>query len=193
MRVTAEIEIEGIKPFLMNSFPTDTFATHKSKKGSQANNHEEWKAGALMDKDRRLYIFPSYIVGSIKEGGKYIKIGKATLAKKVGSCLECCYDFVYFDDLIVPLEKDITRLTTEPIYLDVRPVVNPATRGRMLRYRIAAKAGWKIKTRIVWDDFVISKDDMQSCVQNAGLFEGIGDGRRIGFGKYKLLSFKMRD
>jgi len=45
----------------------------------------------------------------------------------------------------------------------------------------------------MWDDFVVSKDQMQNCVENAGLFEGIGDGRRIGFGKYKVNYFKMKE
>ena len=37
------------------------------------------------------------------------------------------------------------------MYLDVRMVRNPATGGRNVRYRVAAKAGWRTEFAIAWD------------------------------------------
>ena len=144
-----------------------------------------------MNENRQLYIFSSYIIGSIREGGKQIKVGKATLSKKVGASLECADDKIYLDDLFVPKEKELTKLSTDPVYLDVRSVVNPATKGRNLRFRIGAKPGWTLSTIIYWDDIAVSKEQMKQCVSHAGIFEGIGDGRKIGFGRFELISFEM--
>src|SRR5690606_12105399 len=92
----------------------------------------------------------------------------------------------------VPLAQDITNNSSDAVYLDVRAVVNPMTKGRNVRYRVATKPGWRITATLSWDDKAVSKDDMKICVENAGLFEGIGDGRKIGFGRFKMLSFKMK-
>jgi hypothetical protein len=39
---------------------------------------------------------------------------------------------------------------------------------------------------------VISSDDVKNCVEFGGLFEGIGDGRRIGFGRFKVIDFQKK-
>jgi hypothetical protein len=189
MQAQVSIEIEGVKPLLFHTFPIDTLSGSKSKSGSTGNNAEEWKATVLMTPTRELYVYNSYIVGCITAGGKQIKVGKGTLNKKVGSTLEIKEPELLLG-LYVPEEEDLLRKSDEPVYLDVRSVVNPMTKGRNIRYRIAAKAGWKIKATLSWDDRTVSKEDMKACVENGGLFEGIGDGRRIGFGRFRLLSFK---
>jgi hypothetical protein len=193
VKIHAKIEIEGIKPLLINTFPIDTLDAGKNKSGIAGNDAEGWKKTVLMTEKRELYVFSSYLTGSIINGAKQIKVGKGNLSKKVGASLECMDEKILFDGLIVPEEKDLTRLATDIVYLDVRSVVNPMTKGRNLRYRIATKAGWKIKTIISWDDVTVSKDHMKECVKNAGIYEGIGDGRKIGFGRFKLLSFEMKE
>lgn len=193
MQVGAKIKIKGIKPLLFHTFPIDALDEGKGRSGSAGKNEQEWKSTVLMDEERRLYIFSSYITGSIREGGKQIKVGKATLSKKVGASLECDADKIFLDGLKVPLEKELTRLTTDDVYLDVRSVVNPSTKGRNLRYRIAAKPGWELSTTIFWNDIAVSKEHMKQCVSHAGIFEGIGDGRKIGFGRFEMVSFEMID
>jgi hypothetical protein len=176
---------------MIHTFPIDTLSANKSKKGTTGDNSSEWESTVLMDGNRTPYVLSSYIVASIKKGGKPIKVGKSTMEKKVESCLECCDDIILFEGLTVPMPEHLTRLTTDPVYLDVRSVVNPATKGRNLRYRISLKPGWILSTTIQWDDYAVSSDTMKNCIENAGLFEGIGDGRRIGFGRFKLLNFKI--
>lgn len=191
MKIRADIKIEGIKPLLIHTFPIDTLSPNKSKKGTTGDNSSEWQQTVLMDGDRTPYVLSSYIVASIKKGGKLIKVGKSTMEKKVESTLECCDNIILFKDLKVPNPQEITTSSTEPIYIDVRSVVNPMTKGRNLRYRVALRSGWILSTTIQWDDIAVSEDVMKNCIENAGLFEGIGDGRRIGFGRYKLLNFKI--
>lgn len=193
MLVSATVKIKGIKPILINTFPISSLDSSRSKSGSAGKNEEEWKNSVLMDEKRRIYVMNSYLLASITAGGKQIKVGKSTLSKKIGSTLEISEDRIFLEDRKVPEEKDLTRLTTEPVYLDVRSVVNPMTKGRNLRHRIACSAGWRLSFTILWNDMAASKDNMKQCLEFAGMFEGIGDGRKIGFGRFQVESFSMND
>lgn len=95
------------------------------------------------------------------------------------------------NDRFVPEDKNLLKLDKEPVYLDVRSVVNPMTKGRNIRYRIACSPGWKCNFQICWDDYIASKENIKMCLENAGSFQGVGDGRKIGFGRYKILSFEI--
>lgn len=191
MKIHYKIEIEGVKTILFNTFPIDTLSASKPKSGTTGNDEESWKRTVLMTPDRNLFIHNTYLVGSITGGGKHIKVGKGNLSKKVGATLETVQDKILLIDRFVPPDDELLKKSDELVFLDVRSVVNPMTKGRNLRYRIAAKEGWKVQAVISWDDRAVSKEDMKSCVEHAGLFEGIGDGRKIGFGRFKLLSFSQ--
>ena len=191
-KVKATVEIEGTKTFLWHTFPLDALSTTKKKEGTTGDNKIEWKDTVLMDENRRLYVYNSYLKSSIADGGKEIKQGRGNISKKVASTLDIEEYRLFFTDLSVPLEDDLSRDDSQAVYLDVRAVVNPMTKGRNLRYRIAAKAGWKLTFVLTWDDRILSKDQIRSCVENAGDLQGIGDGRSIGFGRFKLLRFETK-
>lgn len=193
MKIYAKIKIKGTKPLLICTFPIDSLSPSKSKSGSTGRNRSEWKTTVLMTADRNMYVMGCYIVNSIKNGGKTIKVGRGSISKRVQSCLECMDDRILIDGRFVPEEKDLTEDTTQPVYLDVRSVVNPMTKGRNVRYRIAASAGWTLSTVISWDDTVASREQIRQCLENAGNFEGIGDGRAIGFGRYSVVSYEKVD
>src|SRR5512135_1666024 len=101
MKIYAKITIKGVKPLILHSFPIETLSSPKAKGGTTGRDESEWKATVLMTDDRNLYILGSYIVGSIKNGGKQIKVGKGSLMKKVESCLECSDDKILLDGLFV--------------------------------------------------------------------------------------------
>lgn len=191
MKISSRITIKGTKAILFHTFPIDTLSVGKTKSGSAGRDEEEWKSTVLMTGERQLYVMGSYLVGAIKAAGKLIKVGKGNMMKKIESCLECSQDVILLEDSYVPPDDQITKSSSDPVYIDVRSVVNPTTKGRNLRFRVAAKAGWKLSTIIQWDDAIVSKENLKECVVNAGLYEGIGDGRRIGFGRFSLVSFEM--
>ena len=191
MKTSATVEIKGKKPFLFHTFPVEALSEKKTKSGTTGNDSEEWKNTVLMDADRKLYAYDTYLLRSISEGGKEIKVGKGNLSKKVAASLEVSAVHngkVFFEDRVCPEEP--SRLDSLDVYLDIRAVVNPMTKGRNLRYRIALKPGWVLKFTIEWDDSIVSKDQMRVCVENAGLYSGIGDGRKIGFGRFDVISFE---
>jgi hypothetical protein len=189
-KVFAKVSVEGTKPILFHTFPLDTLSSTKKKQGNTGDNNEEWKETVLMNDKRNLYVYNTYFQASIADGGKEIKAGRGNISRKVAGTLEVVESKILLDDLFVPEEASLTRLDTDLVYLDVRAVVNPMTKGRNLRYRIAARAGWKCQFTIAWDDRIVSKDQIKQCVETAGSLQGIGDGRKIGFGRFKLIDFK---
>lgn len=187
MKIKAKVEIEGIKPLLFHCFPIDALSEKNSKIGE-----DEWKETVYMDEKRQLYLPGINFRNSIAAGGKEIKIGRGTLYKKIESTLEVEEIKIYLQDMFVPEEENLLRLDTEKVYLDVRSVVNPATRGRNIRYRIACRKGWQCYFHVTWDDYLCSKEQIKICLENAAAFQGVGDGRKIGFGRYKILNFEIQ-
>ena len=186
MKIKAKIKVKGIKPLIFNTFPISALSEKNSKTGE-----DEWKSTVLMDSNRNLYVYGIYFTNSIRDGGKEIKVGKGNLSKKIASTLEVLEDKIFLNNLKVPEQENLLKLDSETVYLDVRSVVNPATKGRNLRYRIATRPGWECAFTIMWDDYIASKEQVKICVENGGAFQGIGDGRRIGFGRYQVLSFEV--
>ena len=191
MKIQAKVEIKGIKPILFHAFNPEALSDRSAKSGSTGNNDSEWKATVTMNDKRNLYINNDNIFATLKEGAKHLKVGKGNLSKKIASTLIVSPSKIYFEDLIVPPEKELLRLDTEKVYLDVRSVVNPMTKGRNLRYRIAAAPGWTCTFFIEWDDYVASKENIKICAENAGMFSGLGDGRAIGLGRFEVQSFQV--
>ena len=95
----------------------------------------------------------------------------------------------FLPDNIVELVNE----TEEPVYLDVRSVKNPSTKGRNVRYRVAASQGWKATFEIFWDKTIVSRNEMQASIIDAGKLSGIGDGRNIGFGRFFVDEIEFRD
>ena len=191
MLTKAQITIIGTKPILFCTFPVDTLSSSKSKEGGTGSNKEEWKKTVLMMPNRQLYVNSSYIIKSITEGAKLIKEGRGSISKKVGASLTGADDKILITNRFVPEEDKLTSLDQDDVYIDMRSVVNPMTKGRNIRYRIAAKAGWELTTTLIWHPRLASSDQIKESAINAGLMEGIGDGRKIGFGRFEVKEFKV--
>ena len=186
MKIKSKISVKGIKPLLFHTFPISVLSEKTSKTGES-----EWKETVLMNDARELYVMNTYFLNSIKDGGKEVKVGRGNLSKKLASTLEVEPLKIFLDGLMVPEDKDLLRLDSEAVYLDIRAVVNPMTKGKNLRYRIAARPGWTCNFILSWDDYIASKEQVKICIENGGLFQGVGDGRSIGFGRYEIISFEM--
>ena len=75
---------------------------------------------------------------------------------------------------------------------DVRIVKNPKSKGKNIRYRVAASAGWKMTFQIEWDVTIINQLVMETILRDAGSFAGLGDGRSIGFGRFSVEKFERQ-
>lgn len=193
----AEVIVRGTRPFLWHAFTEEALSTSRKAKGGVAGNDPtEWKKTVLATEKGLLYIKPSYVFGSLKNGATFVKVGRGTISKKVAATLIVLDDIIYMktedgDHLFLPPEKELDRDSSKSVYLDVTSVVNPNTKGRNLRYRIAAKVPWFLTFNIQWDATVVSEIQMQETCESAGVFSGLGDGRGVGNGRYEIENFEI--
>lgn len=189
--IRAEVTIVGKRPFLFHSFSVDSIALKKREKtGVAGNDPEEWKRSVLYTNERQLYIPSSYIFGCIRDGGKHIKSGKGSIQAKIAATLVVVNENILLDRFL-PAEDALTQNPNELVYLDVRSVKNPATKGRNVRYRVAASPGWHASFEFDFDVTVVSRHEMESALISAGSLAGLGDGRSIGMGRFEVTNFEI--
>lgn len=200
--VEARVTIRGFRPLLFHKFGRDAIPLEKQvRTGVAGNDPEEWRRTAMINRRGQLYILPTYIFASIVEGARNTKSGRAGLDGKMRSTLQCVDSVVLIDryfpgwpseeqfniDEVNPPSED----PEEPVYLDVTGVVNKMTKGRNVRYRIAAAPGWQATFNIQYDNTVISPTQMAAILIDSGKLAGVGDGRKIGMGRYEIVEHNI--
>jgi len=189
----ATITIVGKRPILFHRFSVDSIPLGKTEKtGVAGNDPEEWKKTVSRTKENQLYVDSTYIFGCLRDGGKHIKSGKGSIQSKVASTLNVINDIILLDRFL-PAENDLTQDSEALVYLDVRPVKNPSTKGRNVRYRIAASPGWRATFQVEWENTIVSRGEMQAALVSAGAYVGLGDGRSIGFGRFIVENFDIEE
>lgn len=200
--ITARIKIVGTRPLLQHRFTPDALPLEKQEKtGVAGNDPENWRKTCIVDKTGQLFVDPSYIFATLREGGKGIKRNRGNISKFVASTLQVTDNKVMIDrfypgfpcDSVFDAEKVEVcgNDPDDPVYIDVRGVVNPSTKARNVRYRLACSPGWKAAFSIMWDKTVISSAEMESCAIEAGRLVGLANGRAIGMGRFEVESFKV--
>lgn len=187
---------KGTKPFLFHRFNIESLTnTKKPKDGTSGNNPSEWK-DTVWSEGTKLFVPAFYMHSAITAGAKFVKIGRGTVSKHVSSALTIIDERIYFNrELTKPIEEmsneDISTDSSQPIYLDIRGVSNPNTKGKNVRYRLALSKDWEIKVEIEWDDSIISKDQMKSSIEALGKLVGFSNGRTLGYGRFDLTEFTI--
>jgi hypothetical protein len=192
--ISARVKITGERPLLWHHFGPEALPLNKTERnGVAGNDPSEWRRTVLMTPDRQLYLEPAYIFGCVRDGAKHTRHKRGTLQPFVSATLQVLDSRILIDRKIPEEIKDLQQREDLPVYLDIRSVRNPATRGRNVRYRIAASPGWSATFTIAWDNTVVSRDQMEAVLNDAGKFVGLGDGRSIGFGRFAVQEFAIED
>jgi len=192
--LVARVSIKGIRPLLWNHFGPDALSLEKQEKtGIAGNNPDEWRKTVTVTKEKQLYDDSSYIFATIREGAKYTKRGRGSIQSMVSATLQVLTDKILIDRYLPDNISELINEMDQPVYLDVRSVRNPSTKARNVRYRVAASPGWKATFEIMWDKTIVSRNEMQAAIIDAGRFSGIGDGRAIGFGRFIVESIEIRE
>jgi hypothetical protein len=79
-----------------------------------------------------------------------------------------------------------------PVYRDARGV-RMAKGSWNVRYRVAAAPGWGIAFHVIWDKTIVSRNQLLAVCIDASRYVGIGDGRKIGFGRFEVTKFEATD
>lgn len=200
--ISAHVEIKGTRPLLQHYFGPDALPLEKQEKtGVAGHDPEEWRKTCLITKDGQLYVPPTYIFATLREGARYTKKGKGSIQKSVVATLQVTSDRVLIDRHFpgFPNGHSFDALTAEPppndpelpVYLDIQSVRNPSTKARNIRYRIAASLGWSCSFDLLWDKTIVSRGEVETVVIDAGKLVGLADGRSIGMGRFVVEQFHV--
>ena len=190
--LTATVSIRGTRPLLWHRFGLTVISAAKGERtGVAGNDPEEWKRTVLVTDAGQLYLDPTYVFAAIRDGAKYIGKRRGTLQPLVVATLQVLDDRILVDRFLPEAGSPLPTTPEAPVYLDVRPVRNPTTRGRNVRYRVAAAPGWHATFTLTWDKTIVSRGEMEAAIIAAGQFVGVGNGRTIGFGRFTVESFTV--
>lgn len=190
--VTARVSVKGTRPLLLHAFGPDALPLEKQERtGVAGNDPEEWKKTVLMTKERQLYIKHTYVFGCLRDAAKHTKRGRGTLQRYVAATLQVSPNTILIKDRFVPEEPETDE--TLPVYLDIAGVRNPSTGARNVRYRIAANDGWECDFILEFDKTIVSRQEMEAVLLDAGRLVGLGDGRSVGYGRFQTLAFEIDD
>jgi len=134
---------------------------------------------------------PPTVFAAIRDGGRYTKRGRRTIQAEIIATLQIDEDLVLIDRFLP--EDEVSRDPNAPVFIDVRGVRMKASGGWNVRYRLAASKEWRTSFRVIWDKTVLSRNELQAACIDAGKYVGIGDGRKIGFGRFEVSRFEVRD
>jgi hypothetical protein len=121
---------------------------------------------------------------------KNTKKGKGSIQALVAATLQIEEEEVLLDRFLPSVPDYDNR---KPVYIDVAGVVNPGTKARNVRYRLAAAAGWKAAFTIKWDKVIVGRELMVNVLTDAGILVGLGNGRKIGYGRFEVEKLEILD
>lgn len=195
--VKARVTIRGTRTLLQHQFGPDAIPLVKGEKtGVAGNDPEEWRKTCMVGEDGKLFLPGTYVFSCIKNGAVHTKRGRGSVQPAVVSTLQV-EDDVIFLNRRKPDDENLSRETVlappDPetlVFVYVASVRNPATKGRNVRYRLATRPGWKCSFTLAWDKTVVPREIMKAVLRDAGTLGGLGDGIKIGCGRFEVVKYE---
>lgn len=151
--------IKGISALLMHAYPMQPIEAIEKK-----SPEEQAEYSAYRDPDTNCLYIPgiaiqrSFIASASYSKGK----GRGSLQKPVAACV-----------MVNPERCD---LGVKDYLIDSRPVVVPATKGRVVRHRPRLD-NWTVTFEIEYDDTLLTETQLRRIVDDAGSRVGLLDFR----------------
>lgn len=157
---TITVEIKGLSPLLMHAFPMVPIEAIEKKTPEQ-----QAELAAYRDPNTKgLYVPAVALQRCLINGATYSKgKGRGSLQKNAAACL-----------LIGPTER--LALGVDTYVIDARPIVVPATKGRVMRYRPRLDA-WGLTFTIDFDENLLTESQVRRIVDDSGSRVGLLDFR----------------
>jgi hypothetical protein len=191
-QLEAELLIQGTRPLLWNHLqPSESFGKRQERGGTVGNDPTEWQRNVLITPDRQLYLLPTHIFGCLRDAAKYTKRGRSSLISSMSSTLQVLDRRVLVNRYLPEAPIRASEELEQEVYIFMSVVKNIATRGRNIRYRVAAAPGWQCSFTLLWDKTIISRHEMEAVILDAGRLVGLADGRSIGYGRFEVLKFDV--
>lgn len=188
--VRARVTIRGTRPLLQHAFGPDAIPLEKEERtGVAGNDPEDWRKTCLVTPEGQLYIRNDYIFSCIRNGAIYTKKGRGCIQPLVAATLVVEEEVVLLNRWM-PKEGDPPTGPFADVYIDVRGVRNPATKGRNVRYRLTASRGWQCTFTLAWDRTIVSREQMKAVLNDTSKLVGLADARAIGFGRFEVTAWE---
>lgn len=176
------VQISGITPLIVNRFHEDAqqeatggVHTRKERPAPEADATER-----LYSTDDGAPYFPSEnLRRAIISAASRTKIGRRSAVTDVAAA-------IFITPFALPIEGQW--------HVDSRPVVIPATRGRILRHRPMFDA-WRINLELQIDVDLIDAATIRKIMDDAGNYVGIGDFRpekKGPYGRFRVDSWQQK-
>jgi hypothetical protein len=188
----ARLGIVGTRPLLFNSFGPDAIPLKKGERsGVAGNDPEEWRRRRCWNEDRQLCLPSAAVFACLRDGARFTRKGRGSLQPLIVATLQVSEEVITLDRFLP--ESDIPTDPAASVYIDVRGVRMKATGAWNVRYRVATSKGWRANFQITWDKTILSRGEMQAICIDAGKLVGIGDGRKLGFGRFDVDVFGVEN
>jgi hypothetical protein len=173
---TVSVEIKGLSPLLMHAFPMVPIEALEKKPAEDQAELVAYRDPVT----KGLYVPATAIQRCLINGATYSKgKGRGSLQKNAAACL-----------LIGPEER--LPLGVDTYTVDARPIVVPATKGRVMRYRPRLDT-WALTFTIDYDENLLTEAQVRRIVDDSGSRVGLLDFRpekKGPFGRFVVTSWK---
>ncbi len=183
--------VEGLPPgILMHRFSEWEEAEEEVRaiRQDKGTTRERAERSAYRNDDGTLYAPSTWFFRSIIEvGGYYKQRGSRKSLKYVIPAA------VIIPADIIPL-VDLEGSPVKDFEVDARPVVIPATKGRIMAYRPKIEV-WRATIPMEVDTTIIDLDTAHQLLEDAGRRQGVGDFRpekKGPFGRFKLINWDFK-
>jgi len=157
------VELKGISPLLMHAFPNVAIEAVEKKTPEEQAEFSAYRVPTENGTRGELYVPGINVQRGLVAAATFSKgKGRASLQKSAAACLM--------------LAPERLLLGTTQYEVDARPVVIPATKGRVMRYRPRLDH-WKIAFTLEYDDTLLSEKQVRQIVDDMGSRVGILDFR----------------
>lgn len=169
---SVSITIEGISPLLMHAFPMQPIEALEKKSPEEQAKLCEYRDVSDLHK---LAIPSIALQRALISAASYSKgKGRGNLSRIVAAC--------------VLVDPQYLTLSHQSYEVDARPVVVPATKGRVIRYRPRFDK-WAVSADITYDENLLTEAQLRRVVDDCGSRVGLLDFRpekRGPFGRFMV-------
>lgn len=185
--ILIDITIQGTTPLIMNRFheaaqQAASSGTRLVSVGERGTPREQAELKLYTREDGTIVLPQPNLFRCVIDAGQFFKAGKSKVTTMTSSMIPACVDIGGLD---YPITHD------QPWQVDVRPVVNPSTKGRILCFRPRFD-DWKVSFSVEIDDALITVALIREIIDAAGKRIGLGDfrpARKGPFGKFVVTSW----
>jgi len=183
------VKIAGASPLLMNRFTEAAqqavAATSRAAQNGQKGTPREQADPKLYRDSNGKPVLPGpNLLAAIVEAGKFVKAGKSKLTTNRSSLVPAGINVADIEATLTPAKWEV----------DSRPVVIPATGGRVMCHRPRFD-DWACRFTLEVDEELFDEATARHLVDLAGHRIGIGDfrpARRGPFGRFRVQEWKVK-